>query len=115
MYRVRLSRVLQRLFVIAIFAAHARTAFAQTTANPTWVEFLPSPDDALQASDGSAIVNEYQLAFYVAGQPSAFRTLGLGKPAPDPDGKVRVDFMSLMSPFATPGVTYEARVLATGP
>ena len=115
MYRVRPSRALQLLIVIALLFAQARSAFAQTTANPSWVEFVPSPDDTLTASDGSAIVNEYQLTFYVSGQATPFRTLSLGKPVADLDGKVRVDFLSLMSPFATPGVTYEARVVASGP
>ena len=115
MYRVSLSRVLRQLSFIFAVAAVSTSAFAQSALNPSWVEFTPSPDDALTSADGRAIVSEYQLAIYVVGQSSAVRTISLGKPAVDPDNKVRVDFRSLMAPFASVGVTYEARVMANGP
>jgi len=80
MYRVSLSRVLRQLSFIFAVAAVSTSAFAQSALNPSWVEFTPSPDDALTSADGRAIVSEYQLAIYVVGQSSAVRTISLGKP-----------------------------------
>ena len=114
MYRVSLSPVLRQLSFIFAVAAVSTSAFAQSALNPSWVEFTPSPDDALTSADGRAIVSEYQLAIYVVGQSSAVRTISLGKPAVDPDNKVRVDFRSLMAPFASVGVTTKRASWPTG-
>ena len=115
MHRVSLLRAARRLFLMAFIVGQAHLAFAQATVNPSWVEFDPSPDHAALATNGSALVQEYMLSVYVAGQPSAIKSVSLGKPSPEIDGKVRVEFLSTMSPFLTSGVTYEARVAASGP
>jgi hypothetical protein len=114
MYRASLMRAARRLFLMAFIVSQAHLALAQS-ADPNFVEFDPSPDHSTLAGDGSPVVQEYLLSLYLAGQGSAFRTITLGKPSPDSDGKIRLDFLSLVSPFATPGVLYEARVMASGP
>ncbi len=115
MYRVRLSRVLQRLLFLSILIAQSHPGVAQTVFNPRLVEFTPSPDDGAAGPDAPAVVTDYSLKIYIAGQSTAFRSMSLGKPVVDADGKIRVDLLSFTAQFATPGVTYEARVLASSP
>ena len=45
----------------------------------------------------------------------AFQVMSLGKPDPDPDGKLRVVFTGLMGTVPTPEINYEARISAAGP
>ena len=49
------------------------------------------------------------------GGAQAVRVTNLGKPSPQGDGKIRVDFTSLLNPWPAAGTTYEARVAAVGP
>jgi len=109
------SRALQLLLVTLCVVAGSRAAPAQTMANPGVVEFDASPDHAALRPDGTPVVTEYVMSVYVAGQSTAVKTVTLGKPAVQPNGKIRVDVRTLMSGFATPGVTYEASVAASGP
>lgn len=61
------------------------------------------------------IVARYDLEFYLIGGAQPVRVLALGKPSPDPDGVIRVDFTALLNPPLAAGVTHEARVVAVGP
>ncbi len=82
--------------------------------DPRVVEFDPSPDHNATLA-GQAVVSRYDLEFYLMGGTSAVRTTNLGKPSPQGDGKIRVDFTTLLNPWPAPGTTYEARVAAVGP
>ncbi len=116
MYRVRSSRALQRLLFLCILIAQSRAGLAQTISNPVLVDFDPSPDHFTLAADGTPVVSEYKMSVYVVGQPTAVKTVSLGKPdLQAEDNKIRLDFMTLMAGFASPGVVYEARVAASGP
>jgi hypothetical protein len=88
---------------------------AQTIVDAQRVEFLPSPDDGLIDDGGAPVVDRYAMDIFVAGDTTAVETLDLGKPAPDLDGYIRVDFGSLLSVPLTPGISYEATVAAIGP
>ena len=111
----RLSSIRTGLAVLAIVAV-ANIAAAQTPAvmDPRVVEFDPSPDHNATLA-GQAVVSRYDLEFYLVGGAQAVRVTNLGKPSPEGDGKIRVDFTSLLNPWPAPGTTYEARVAAVGP
>ena len=57
----------------------------------------------------------YSLQIFVAGASTAVQTVSLGKPTPQSDGMIRVDFVSLLSTPLTPAVVYESVVSAVGP
>jgi Viral BACON domain/Putative binding domain, N-terminal len=114
MHRASLVRTALCLFITAFIVSQPHSAFAQTISDPGIVEFDPSPDHSRVGSDGTPFVSQYQMYLYVVGQSSPFATVGLGKPAPQTDGKIRVNFLSMISPL-TSGVLYEARVTAAGP
>jgi hypothetical protein len=114
MYRASYVRTALRLFLAAFIVSQAQIALAQTVSDPGVVEFDPSADHSRVASDGTSLVREYLLSVYISGQSSPFTTASLGKPSPQSDGKIRVGFLSLISPLS-PGVMYEARVAASGP
>ena len=82
--------------------------------DPRVVEFDPSPDHSATLA-GQAVVTRYDLEFYLVGGAQAVRVTNLGKPSPQGDGKIRVDFTSLLNPWPAAGTTYEARVAAVGP
>ena len=90
-------------------------ALAQTVVNPRTVEFDPSADHNVLSADNQPLVARYELAIYPAGAAQALSVADLGKPAPDPDGKIRVDFASRLPAWPLPNGTYEARVSAVGP
>ena len=102
-------------FVLAASLVFSSPALAQTATTPGTVEFTPSSDNTAVATDGTAIVREYLLSVYAAGQTTAIQTLNIGKPSPDADGKIRVEFLSKLTVALTPGLMYEARVVASGP
>jgi len=103
--------------VLIAIVAFAATAVAQTPAviDPRIVEFDPSPDHAVNSSDGQPVVTRYELELYVVGGTQPVQVANLGKPAAQSDGKIRVDFTTLLSPWPAAGTTYEARVAAIGP
>lgn len=90
-------------------------AAAQSIVDASRAEFTPSPDHSALDAGGTAIVASYSLPIFVAGGATAVQTVSLGKPAPDPDGMIRVDFVSLLTSPLTPGVVYEMIVSAVGP
>ena len=114
MHRASFIRTALRLFLAAFIVSQAHSAFAQTISDPGTVEFDPSPDHSRQAADGTPYLTDYRMSLYVAGQSSPFTQVSLGKPAPQSDGKIRVNFLPLISPLSA-GVMYEARVAASGP
>jgi len=92
----------------------AAPASAQSIVDAQRVEFAPSPDHNATNSDGSAVVQSYALSVSVSGG-AAYATADLGKPAPDTDGLIRVNFSGLLSAPLQVGVTYTATVAAVGP
>ena len=92
-------------------------AAAQTPAviDPRVVEFDPSPDHSAVGSDSQPVVTRYSLELYLVGGTTPVQVANLAKPAPQTDGKIRVDFTSLLSPWPASGTTYEARVAVIGP
>lgn len=99
----RLRICANRLILCAGLFIYASQASAQSL-NPSWVEFDPSPDHATN--------QEYRLTINVVGQSTAVKTISLGKPTPEIDGKIRAPFWPGDLPFLTPGVSYEGRVSA---
>ena len=55
-----------------------------------------------------------QATFFVLGTAQPSQVVNLGKPAPDPDGKIRVNFTPLLTSWPAAGVVHEARVVAVG-
>lgn len=101
--------------VLAALLLSASRVHAQSIVDARRVEFSPSPDHNTVSGGGGAMVERYVIDIYIAGVDSPIATANLGKPTPDPDGKIRVDFVSLL-PIALPtGITYEAVVEAVGP
>ncbi len=110
-------RLLIRASSILIFCVlQALTASGQTTVtNPKVVEFDPSADHSTLAVDGQQMVTRYDLQIYLQGAAQPVSTASLGKPALDVDGKVRVDFSTILVGWPLANGTYEARVAAIGP
>lgn len=72
-------------------------------------------DHAAVDVDGLALVDHYTLNIYTAGSTTVVESVDLGKPVPDADGFIRVDFVALLPQPLTPGVSYEATVATVGP
>src|SRR5690349_14483200 len=71
---------------------------AQSIIDAQRVEFTPSADNNAFASDGTTpLVQSYTLTVYVAGSSTSFATANLGKPTPDTDGMMRVNFSTLLT------------------
>lgn len=78
--------------------------YAQPLSDPTRVQFDPAVYDPASVGPPS-----YRLLIYNAADHSLVKTIDLGNPTPDADGKIRATFAAL-----PPNVTYEARVVALG-
>src|SRR5438128_2564058 len=102
------SLVLMLLTVLA-------SPLAAQTVDPTTAEFTPSPDHNATLSDGSPVVQSYQIEFYLMGAASPFQTNSLGKPAPQADGMIRTNLAGLLVGWPVPGTQYVADVAAVGP
>ena len=113
--RVSLIRAARAAIIAFIILASSTVVLAQSIMDPRIAEFDPSPDHSTVTSGGTAVVQGYSLALYVSGASTPTQTVNLGKPAPDPDGKIRVNFVNLLATPLGAGVTYEARVSAVGP
>ena len=61
------------------------------------------------------LVTNYTLDVYLSGGITPVQTANLGKPVPDADGMIRLDFIALLPAALTPGVVYESIVNAVGP
>src|SRR5262245_8019410 len=97
------------VFCCASFAA------AQSILDARRVEFQPSSDHSVVDGNGIAMVDRYTMDIFLAGAATPYETVDLGKPAPEPDGYIRLDFIALLPVPLTPGVIYEATVSAVGP
>ena len=103
------------LLVLLVLGGLSVPAHAQTTVvNPRIVEFDPSADHATVGTDGQPLVQRYELRIFRLGTTQPYTTTDLGKPGPETDGKIRVDFSNRLSPWPPDG-DYEARVAAVGP
>lgn len=89
-------------------------ATAQPVVDPTTAEFDPSADHTA-TNNGIAVVSRYDLEFYFQGAAQPFQTLSVGKPAPQQDGKIRVNLASVFGALPAPGVVYESVIAAVGP
>jgi len=111
--RARISRVAVCAALSCSALILPRIAAAQT-ASPQIVEFDPSTDHDAVAG-GVALVDRYELRFYILGGLISLHSIDLGKPSPQADGKIRFNFVSLLGTWPLDGVLYEARVAAVGP
>ena len=102
------------LLVVIGFVASARPLGAQTIQNPSTVEFDPSPDHNV-TTNGTPLVDRYEMDIFVSGTSQSVRTLSMGKPAPAGDGRIRINFAALLTQPLPPGTIYTASVSAVGP
>ncbi len=102
--------------VLALVLSIAPAVDAQSITDARRIEFTPSPDhDTVDPTSGVALVTNYTLDVLIADGTVAQQTVNLGKPTPDADGMIRVDFVALLPIPLTLGVMYEAVVSAVGP
>jgi hypothetical protein len=108
--RIALFLILIVLLSLAIFPSR----LSAQTVSPQVVEFNPSPDHN-RTANGVAIVEGYELRFYLVGGTQPVHVIDLDKPTPESDGKIRFNFSALLGAWPVSGVVYEARVAAIGP
>jgi hypothetical protein len=82
--------------------------------NPTAAAFAASADHYATYSNGTPIVDHYEMDFYLSGASAPFQTVSVGKPAPDATGTIHVSFASLFSTPLAAGPTYDADIAAVG-
>ena len=99
--------------MLLVLAGKAPIASAQTL-NPRVVEFTPSADHSATNIDGTPVVSHYDFEIYMQGAAEPIYTQPLGKPAPALDGKVRVDFSTMVASWGLPVGVLESRVAAEG-
>lgn len=101
---------------IAVVATIAgpRAAAAQSTVDPVALEFRASTDHDATNGSGAPVLSQYEAQFFLPGAAQPFQTVSLGKPTPDGNGMIRIDFASLSS-RPSPGIVSDARVAALGP
>jgi hypothetical protein len=115
MVGVRLVRAAHHALVVVFVVASVLVLSAQAVVDPRYVEFNASADHNTQTSTGTPFVSSYSLSLYPQGSSVAFATVSLGKPTPDANNLIRVDFLPLLPSLPTPGLNFEARVAAVGP
>jgi hypothetical protein len=101
--------------LILVLFATAAAAQAPAIIDPRIVEFDPSPDHSALNASGQPRVTRYDLELYLVDGTQPVQVVNLNKPAPQGDGKIRVDFTTLLNPWPAAGTIYEARVAAVGP
>jgi len=111
-----LANVRHGLIASFLLLSIATAASAQSITDPTRIEFAPSgAPGALDVRTGTPLVEKYTLEIYRAGGSTIEQTIDLGRPSPEPDGKIRVDLLALLTIPLSRGVVYEAVVNAVGP
>ena len=111
-------RTLRRRFAFLsgiTFLAAVAPVSGQTIVNPTAATFRASASHSATYSDGTPVVNHYEMDFYLSGASAPIQSVSIGKPTPDGTGTI---YVSLASLFGTPlaaGSTYTADVAAVGP
>ena len=113
--QVHSSRRVVLGLVLAALLAHAARVQAQSIVDARRLEFSPSPQHFDVLASGSPVVDHYTVEVFVAGGASPVAFGDLGKPSPETDGMIRIEFVSLLSAQLANGVTYEALVEAVGP
>jgi hypothetical protein len=108
----RLSSIL--LVLVAIIVPSGWATAQSLVNNPRSVEFTPSADHDAVDANAVAIVQRYELQIFLAGATAPMSSVSLGKPAPQSDGRIRVDFTGLLTAWPLAAGTYEARVAAIG-
>src|SRR5215213_9283210 len=93
----------------------ASYANAQNVLDGRRIEFTPSVDHAAVDVNGAPVLDRYSLQVFVQGAVAPVQTVDLGKPAPQSDGMIRLDFVALLTSPLDLGVTYEAVLEAIGP
>lgn len=94
----------------------ATSVAAQSITDAGRLEFTPSPDhNAKDPASGVSLVSSYRLDVFLAGTTAPLQTVNLGKPAPEADGKIRVNFVTLLSITLVAAKIYDAVVSAVGP
>jgi len=112
---MNVTSILPRSALTLLFVALSPVVVrAQSVVNPTRAEFTPSADHSATLPDGSPTVDHYELEFYLIGAATPFQVATLGKPAPEPDGVIRVNFASVLTSYPAPGIVYDAAVTAVG-
>src|ERR1051325_2738659 len=88
-------RLASRSLLATLFTASlvfiGSAANAQTI-DPQVVEFEPSADHNVTLASGQPAVARYDLEFFYGGAVQPVQVMNIGKPAPDADGKIRIDF-----------------------
>jgi Putative binding domain, N-terminal len=99
-----------------IFVAFAAVApvSAQTIVNPTGVTFVASAGHDATNSDGTPVVNHYEMDFYLSGASAPLQTVTIGKPTPDGTGTIYVALASLYGTPLAAGPIYTLDVAAVG-
>jgi hypothetical protein len=100
---------------ILLAAAATDVAHAQTAVDPQTIEFIPSSSNSATLADGSSAVTRYDVEIAVAGTTQVLQRVTLGKPAPDPDGMIRANFVKDLITTPVAGTSYDARILTVGP
>ena len=86
------------------------------TISPNVIEYQPSPEHwSTSSSTGEPVIDRYILTFHAAGSLQTLLMFDLGKPAPQADGMIRLDFGGLFGAWPLPGTDCTARVSAVGP
>jgi len=100
----RRGKLARRLVLVALFSLSASALRAQTI-DPNVVEFVPP-------AEHWTTVDHYLLSFYQSGGTDAVLSLNLGKPAPQVDGMIRVDYNQMFGAWPLPNTQSEGRVSA---
>ncbi len=112
----KFSVVRRGLIASIVLLAIAPAVSAQSIIDARRVEFTPSADhNAVDPTTGAALVTNYTINVYLAGGSSVVSSANLGKPTPQTDGMIRVDFVALLTTALSNGVVYESVVSAVGP
>lgn len=106
------GRALCSATILAGWFASAATA---QTIDPRYLQFSASPAHYATLPDGRPLVQSYEMAWYQIGASIPFYVLELGKPDPGSDNTVLLDLNTLPRVPTTPGILYQARVVAEGP
>jgi hypothetical protein len=110
---LRAARRIIAAFLIS--ACSVSIAGAQSIVDAGRAEFTPSADHNAVDGTGNALVDRYAMDIFLAGGATPVESVDLGKPQPETDGYIRVNFLPLLTVPLTPGVSYEAIVSAVGP
>ena len=81
---------------LALFVLSASGVLAQSIVDARRIEFTPSADHNAVDPNGTVLVTSYSLQVVLAGTTTAVQTANLGKPAPETDGMIRLDFVALL-------------------